>query len=144
MDRLIRALYLSEVNIAANELLAQIRAIHKASVRRNGEAGITGVLLFTDRFFLQLLEGPRVRVTETLGRILVDHRHDTIRLCSVHEADTRVFPSWSMRLVHADPNFRLSKDQRVFDPSLASADEVLDLIVRGCRAGTNSSDAVHA
>ena len=132
MGLLIRAVYLSEVNIAGSELLPQIRAIHEVATRRNGEAGITGVLLFSDRFFLQMLEGPRLRVTETLGRIFADHRHDNIRLCRAEEVHSRMFPNWSMRLVDRDPNFRLNDRQQVFDPSMASADEIVAMIVRGC------------
>lgn len=139
MGLLVRAVYLSEVNIAASELLTQIRAIHETATRRNREAGLSGVLLFSDRFFLQLLEGPRLSLTETLGRILADHRHDNIRLCSAQEVHTRMFPSWSMRLVNGNPHFRLHKDQRTFDPSCASADEILELIVRGCEARTPSN-----
>lgn len=135
MGLLIRAVYLSEVNIAGKALLPQIRAIHEVATRRNGEAGITGVLVFSDRFFLQLLEGPRLRVTETLGRILADQRHDNIRLCLAEEVSRRMFPNWAMRLVDRDPNFRLNERQQVFDPSTASADEILAMIVRGCAPG---------
>lgn len=135
MGLLIRAVYLSEVNIAGSELLPEIRAIHAVATTRNGEAGITGVLLFSDRFFLQLLEGPRLRVTETLGRIFADHRHNNIRLCRAEEVSSRMFPNWSMRLVNRDPNFRLSDSQQVFDPSIASADEIMAMIVRACAPG---------
>ena len=85
MGLLIRVVYLSEVNIASGDLLPQLRAIHDVSTHHNREADISGVLLFSHRFFVQLLEGPRLRVTETLGRILADHRHDNIRLCLARE-----------------------------------------------------------
>lgn len=132
MGLLIRVVYLSEVNIASGDLLPQLRAIHDVSTHHNREADISGVLLFSHRFFVQLLEGPRLRVTETLGRILADHRHDNIRLCLAREVHARMFRSWSMRLVNGDPNFRLNDTQRTFDPSLATADEIMEMIERGC------------
>jgi Sensors of blue-light using FAD len=129
---LIRAIYLSEVNIISNNILDEIRKIHSVANERNKKANISGVLLFSDRFFLQLLEGPRLAVTECLGRILNDDRHDRIRLCSVEEISARLFGEWSMRLVSGVPVFRLKQDQRTFDPSEASADDLLRMIIDGC------------
>jgi hypothetical protein len=134
MGLLIHAVYLSEVNIASGDLLRQVRAIHEVALRRNGATDVSGALLFSDRFFVQVLEGPRMAVTETLGRILADPRHDNIRLSLVQEVTSRMFGNWSMRLVNGASAFRVMGDQRTFDPSLATASELLDMLVRGCLA----------
>ncbi len=133
MGLLIRAVYLSEVNIASGDLLPQLRLIHDVATRRNASKNITGALLFSDRFFVQVLEGARLGVTETLGRILCDPRHDNIRLSLVQEVSSRMFPLWSMRLVNGDPVFRVMYEHKTFDPTLATATELLDMVVRGRR-----------
>ena len=133
MGQLIRAVYISELDIPSNRILDEIRKIHEIAVSRNSSNNISGVLLFTDRFFLQLLEGPRLAVTECLGRILNDDRHDRIRLSSVEEVSARMFGEWNMRLVSGDPVFRLNPHQRTFDPSEATADDLLRMIIAGCK-----------
>lgn len=66
------------------------------SRRHNGRNGLTGLLLYEDGSFLQLLEGPEQAVRTTFSRIAQDHRHH--RVMTVHEVDVdeRSFPAWSM------------------------------------------------
>ena len=63
----------------------------------NARNGITGALICREDLFLQILEGPRDRVTSTFSRILRDDRHvEIVNLLTV-EIDSRLFPEWSMR-----------------------------------------------
>lgn len=63
---------------------------------RNGQLGITGLLLYRDGNFMQLLEGPEAAVREVYAAIEKDDRHhQVIMLASDHDAE-REFSEWTM------------------------------------------------
>jgi hypothetical protein len=62
----------------------------------NARTGITGLLLYSDGGFLQLLEGPRGAVESLYASIRVDERHDDVTLARTREQREREFPDWSM------------------------------------------------
>lgn len=65
--------------------------------RHNAANGVTGALICRNDVFLQILEGPRARVTETFARILRDDRHIEVSLLWCGDAPFRSFAQWSMR-----------------------------------------------
>jgi hypothetical protein len=65
--------------------------------RHNAANNLTGALICRDDVFLQMLEGPRIQVTETFGRILRDDRHLEVSLLWSGDTPFRTFPEWSMR-----------------------------------------------
>lgn len=64
--------------------------------RRNARNGITGVLLYAEGGFLQVLEGPPEALDETMARIRKDDRHKGIIEVFRCPIDERGFPQWSM------------------------------------------------
>ena len=68
----------------------------KESNQRNKEAGITGMSLYKDGQFMQVLEGPGEAVTETFSRISKDPRHHGIKVIVQGAVQERRFPGWSM------------------------------------------------
>jgi hypothetical protein len=62
----------------------------------NGRAGVTGMLLFRDGQFLQVLEGPDEAVRERYGRIAADPRHRDVHKLMEETIAERHFPSWTM------------------------------------------------
>ena len=66
------------------------------SRRRNAEAGITGLLLYRDDAFMQVLEGPHDAVESVFAAIEADERHTDVRLLLDEEIPARQFPAWSM------------------------------------------------
>ena len=79
-----------------------VGAIMASSKRNNGMDGITGVLVFDGRTFLQVLEGPEDSVIAAFERIAADPRHSDITIISDHVVSERDFAYWSMEL--RDPN----------------------------------------
>jgi hypothetical protein len=67
-----------------------------ASRRNNDLLGITGLLVFIDGGFLQMLEGEERSVRELYSRIATDRRHANPRLMLDREVPVRAFPAWSM------------------------------------------------
>jgi len=66
------------------------------STAANADAGVTGLLLYSDGGFLQLIEGPRTAVESLYASIEQDRRHDEVTLVRTREQRAREFPGWSM------------------------------------------------
>jgi hypothetical protein len=62
----------------------------------NAEHGVTGLLLYRDCIFMQLLEGDEDTVRALYGRICRDRRHFDVDLLWTDDAPTRRFADWSM------------------------------------------------
>ncbi|MFS0736987.1 BLUF domain-containing protein [Sphingomonas sp. 1P06PA] len=73
-----------------------VEPILAASRRRNAAAGVTGLLLFDGRRFLQALEGEPDAVRITFDRIAADPRHRAIVRLSERQIDAREFGEWAM------------------------------------------------
>ncbi len=92
--RLKRIIYTSRVYKDGNEHLMQ--SILETARRKNAAADITGMLLFGDGTFIQVLEGPRTAVDELLAVISADPRHTDVELLYDEMIDERAFSDWSM------------------------------------------------
>lgn len=77
------------------ELLAQARA-------HNERKSITGMLLYKDERFIQLLEGHEDDVQEIFGKIKRDDRHYDVQLMWFRYAQYREFPDWTMGFQNLD------------------------------------------
>ena len=100
---LIQLIYLSSLSDV--KLEHEIGKIVESSVRHNKENGITGMLLYANGNFLQVLEGERNAVEETFARIRADPRHyDIIDLVREPIAE-RHFSQWSMGYQHLNEDY---------------------------------------
>lgn len=70
--------------------------ILNASRANNPPLGITGMLIFGDNTFVQVLEGPPEAVSELYEKISRDPRHNNCRKFITRATPHRCFPSWSM------------------------------------------------
>ena len=67
----------------------------------NARLGVTGVLLYWDQTFLQLLEGDRDKVAQTFASIRRDRRHEGVVVLHQQQSHhPRLFPQWSMGYGH--------------------------------------------
>jgi hypothetical protein len=65
---------------------------------------VTGVLLYIDGVFFQLLEGEKDVVLRLLDSITKDTRHGSLKVICENEAAERAFGGWSMAYVDATPD----------------------------------------
>lgn len=79
---------------------AELRELLACSRAHNLRDGLTGLLLYRDGYFLQVLEGPRAAVRQTFGRIERDRRHHHLCLLDERPIVRRVFGEWSMAFPH--------------------------------------------
>jgi hypothetical protein len=74
-------------------------ALLEESRRKNLAAEITGLLLFKDGNFMQLLEGTKEAVVSVMARIKSDSRHRGVRVLMEEEIPGREFGDWSMGFI---------------------------------------------
>ncbi|MXO91417.1 BLUF domain-containing protein [Pontixanthobacter aquaemixtae] len=74
-----------------------IRSILESCMRHNKEKGVTGLLLYNGRNFLQLLEGEEADLKWVLDRIKLDARHSGISTLEDEPCEQRACPDWLMR-----------------------------------------------
>lgn len=71
------------------DLLTESRA-------NNSRDGITGMLVYRDLDFIQILEGPDAAVRALLERISRDPRHTDVRVLLEEQTTERKYAAWSM------------------------------------------------
>ncbi len=69
--------------------------------KRNTLAGLTGLLVFDHRYFMQVLEGDRNHLKRLLPKLMQDRRHTDFSLISFRAIAQRQFSGWSMGFVAA-------------------------------------------
>ncbi len=74
----------------------QLNELLEVSRRNNSAAGITGILLYVEGNFIQVLEGEKPMVVETQQRIANDPRHQGLITLLEGDEPEREFPDWSM------------------------------------------------
>jgi len=87
-------LYVSEARPGL--IRADIAEILRVSRLFNARNDITGLLLFADSSFLQVLEGERAVVEELYARIRRDERHFNVTTILSEARAGRVFGDWRM------------------------------------------------
>lgn len=74
------------------------RILQKSRIN-NARDEITGILLYKNKMFLQVLEGSETAVQKCLTRIRTDHRHYGTGIILTVKSDKRIFPYWQMGFV---------------------------------------------
>ncbi len=88
---------------AAEDLsYTDIREILEVSRRNNARLGITGLLIFRDGYFVQLLEGDEAPVRNVLTAIRDDDRNYSVKVLIEAIGAERLFPDWSMAFHDGD------------------------------------------
>lgn len=82
---------------------AEIGRILATARRVNAENGVTGLLLYSDESFLQVLEGDEDVVGATFARIEADPRHRDLVVLVDGPVASRAHPDWTMGFHHLDP-----------------------------------------
>lgn len=103
----------------------------------NKKVGITGMLLYCDGFFMQVLEGEEAMVDAVFMRISQDLRHKDVMTILREPIDQRSFSGWSMGFrvlalgaVQSDPSYAPFFDGGVQTANFAERPSVaIDLLM---------------
>ncbi|MFN4113541.1 MAG: BLUF domain-containing protein [Sphingomonadaceae bacterium] len=85
------------VSTAENLASQEVTEILESCNRNNPFQGLTGLLLYNGRNFLQVLEGEHDSLERVMRRIEHDSRHHGISRLHDEPIDDRTCPDWSMR-----------------------------------------------
>ena len=93
-EQLIQLVYVSAATSAfADENLEELLTDAR---KNNKQLNITGLLLYTDRTFFQVLEGYEAEVRDLYQKIECDPRHNNVLILAESRIAERNFSEWSM------------------------------------------------
>lgn len=128
---LVRLAYASRSRLVEVDRRGELARILETARRLNAERHVTGFLMATPGGFAQILEGEAGAIAETYGRIMVDPRHDQLRLLAQDTVAERQFAGWAMAFAERDETtefifglYGVSPDTEIFEQPL---DVLLDL-----------------
>ena len=127
---LYRIIYVS----AASALFPDEEIVNLLDVsrRNNRAADITGLMIYHDGSFFQVLEGPEAPVKALYDRICRDSRHGRQILLWQGAVDGRAFPDWRMGFSRFDRVEEAQRDgmQPLSDVVAARDENVSDAVVK--------------
>ncbi len=74
----------------------EVNKILSVAVKNNKQNDITGMLIYTNRAFVQMLEGEEATVKALYDKIYRDGRHENLRIFYEGYIQHRTFNGWSM------------------------------------------------
>ena len=89
----------------------------------------TGILLYSDTKFIQLVEGDYKVIIELYDKIKTDSRHDQVRMISMGPIKKKAFPSWHMgarKIAGLEVDFKTiitEEDEETFKSLLSGKEE---------------------
>jgi hypothetical protein len=97
-----RLMYRSRSRIPAGDRKAELGTLFTQARRLNKARSLSGALLISDDWFVQVLEGDEETVRALFARIQRDDRHDSVTLLQGDTVGSRVFARWAMAEVADD------------------------------------------
>ncbi|MCB9035542.1 MAG: BLUF domain-containing protein [Lewinellaceae bacterium] len=98
-----RIIYISRLTNPLS--VKEMEQIGITSSQNNRALDITGLLVYFERLFFQIIEGDDKKVDHLFMKIGQDPRHqDIVRLKTDYDVDQRLFPAWSMKTINLDSN----------------------------------------
>jgi len=92
------SLYCLVYTSIANQKMSDdnLKDLLKKSRVKNERKNVTGMLLYLDPFFIQILEGEAAIVNESFNIIKQDSRHHQVKIIYKKPIEERSFPNWTM------------------------------------------------
>jgi hypothetical protein len=108
---------LTYISHAYDELTPEdIADILEKSVNNNKLWNITGILLYNNKRFFQLLEGYKIDIENIFDKIALDARHHNITILNKSKSKMRLLGNWSMAFLSDHSEYNIScSDLNVFE-----------------------------
>jgi hypothetical protein len=100
MSSIFHLVYISEASRDIS--YSDLRDILEVSRTNNIRDGITGLLVYRDGYFLQLLEGDEKTIKNLVNKIRFDVRNSSLRVLIETSGEERLFGDWSMAFYDGD------------------------------------------
>ncbi|NND80619.1 MAG: BLUF domain-containing protein [Maribacter sp.] len=119
--------HLTYRSIAIPEIsVEQIEEILKIARDFNSKNDISGCLVFSKGYFIQLLEGNKDTIKELMDHIERDKRHTDIDILSAGEAEERIFQTWDMAYLKPSEKMQSDKANEIKKTLLELTDTKVD------------------
>lgn len=89
----VQLVYISRPTIPVGKAILEFVPVAQ---EKNLEHQITGLIISNEKFYLQLIEGPRNEINQLYSNIMADKRHSDLSLLRYTDTRVREFPNWSM------------------------------------------------
>ncbi len=93
---LLSLIYVSRSRLDLPAQAGEVDRIVTGSTERNAGLRVRGALIFTERHFAQILEGPDAAIAALMESITRDWRHDRVTVIEKRPVDCYHFPDWSL------------------------------------------------
>lgn len=112
----------------------EILALLKNSRTNNNANNITGLLLYSDGNFLQIIEGKDKAIKKLYQKISVDSRHKNIIKVFEGKVSSRIYPNWKMGFNSIDKKIaqeNIYKDTLYedYDPFINKEDTIASVFI---------------
>jgi len=129
---LYRIIYLSKMSVETQR--EDIIDLIDTSKKNNQNRGLTGMLMFSNKNFMQILEGDVLQLNRTFESIMQDNRHHEIYMLEYVRISRRLFGDWEMKLVSLDDyviprTIQLQVEGSLFAPFPRDKDLALELLL---------------
>lgn len=132
-----RLMYRSRTLIPQDQRKVELGRLFSEARSNNKQQGITGALLLSEDWFVQVLEGEEDAVRALFTHIERDDRHDSVSVLETGKVPARVFARWAMAKVaeHGEPDIPLIAHTDGISPAAGRGttpeqDDLLD-VMRG-------------
>lgn len=125
-----RIIYLSSATTKFNN--EEIIALLKTSRSNNKTNGITGLLLYSDGNFLQIIEGKRKPLQKLYNKISMDSRHRNIIKAFDGKITSRMYPNLEMGFNSIDREFHDPNSNRMYEnysPIINNEDTIASIFI---------------
>ncbi|WP_237153573.1 BLUF domain-containing protein [Oryzibacter oryziterrae] len=135
-----RLVFFSRTNIKIGESAGMIRGMLQACSEYSPVSGLTGGLVFNEKFFMQVIEGSRDQVSKQLKILYEDNRHEELTVLSVSEIYRREFEGWAVgyagRTIDAERLYMRYCPTVDINPTIMSAEALFNFIRDFCALET--------
>ena len=139
---------LNRISDVGLKIADELKSIIASCKKNNPTSGLSGALLFSDKYFAQILEGDRKAVTETFCRISQDQRHSDIVILQSRPIDMRTFTDWSMAFAGqselAEALYNKYSTYNEFNPAKMTAGSLEKLMEDLVGSGENTTRVARA
>ena len=119
--------HLTYRSIAIPEItIEQIEDILKTARNFNSKNDVSGCLVFSKGYFIQLLEGSKDIIKELMDHIDADKRHTDIDILSEGETKKRIFETWDMAYLKPSEKMQSDKAEEIKNTLLELTDRTVD------------------
>lgn len=101
--------YISKATTLFSE--GELLTILSSARKKNQNEQVTGLLLYKDKSFIQLLEGPKEAVAKIFSTVEMDPRHYRINTFIANEkVNERCFPDWNMGFKNLEQSTKIEHE----------------------------------